>query len=195
MTAQASALAAGRLSLPLNDERGRTATASIRNGLVDWIEQSGCRWCLTLNPNRSHALGTELGIVRQAFADADQLLLGQRFNRVDARKRLLAFVMPEHVKSNLHFHLAVRAGLPGDDAEERQRIETLADCWRARVPSGSFEIERTTNAHGWARYITKELWRSDAEFVASSMWWPERQRRHVLERSWRDPMDPPSGVK
>lgn len=195
MTVQVSAIATRRPSHSLNGEFGRATTTAVRNSLVDWIDQSGCRWCLTLNPNRSLGLGTELAVVRQAFADADRLLLGERFNRVDARKRLLAFVMPEHLRSNLHFHLAVRAGLPGDDTEERRRIEVLADCWRERVSSGSFKIDRTINDHGWARYITKELWRRDAEFVTSSMWWPERQRRHVLERSWRDPMELPAAVK
>lgn len=121
-------------------------------------------------------------------------MLGERFNKVDARKRILAFIVPEHVSSNLHFHLAIRPGLTDEEGEQRRRVTALADEWRARVPSGTFLVEPISNLAGWGRYITKELWRSEAEFVTSSMWWPERQRRHVLERSWHDPMSADEGV-
>lgn len=173
---------------------GRRAARAIRPAILDWIEESDCRWCLTLNPNRTHTLGTELNIIRQAFADADRDFLGARFNKVDGRKRALAFIMPEHVTSNLHFHLAVRPGMAVDEAEQQSRVAALASRWQARVPSGTFMVEPMINVAGWGRYITKELGRGEADFMTSSMWWPERQRRHVLERSWRDPMTPRRGV-
>lgn len=175
--------------------RSNHGSQALRRSLLEWIEASNCGWCLTLNPNRSHALGTEVKVIREAFADADRSLLGERYNRVDARKRMMAFIVPEHVSSNLHFHLAVRPGLPADETEERARTNALAAAWQVRVPSGTFAVEPMINSWGWARYMTKELWRGDAEFVSSSMWWPERQRRHVLERSWRDPQTPSLGVK
>lgn len=176
------------------DYPARSSKIAVRNGLVGWIERAGCNWCLTLNPNRALGLKSELDLVRSAFADADAALLGPRYNRVDARKRILGFVMPEHVRANLHFHLAVRPGLHADVSVEQGRMEVLAESWKSKVPSGSFEIAPVTNIHGWARYITKEMGREDAEFMPSSIWWPARQRRHVLERSWLDPMTTSDGV-
>jgi len=166
----------------------RRAARSTRRGVREWIEASECSWCLTLNPNRGLGLAVELSVLRLAFADADEALLGKRFNKVDGRKRLLAFIMPEHVTSNLHFHMAVRPGLPTDPCEERRRLLLLTQKWEERVPSGTCHIEERAEDGGWPHYITKEMWRGEAEFEVSSLWWPERQRRHVLDGGWLDPM-------
>lgn len=152
----------------------------LRRSYVEWMEQSGCNWCLTLNPNRSHAQGTEMEIIRRALADADKTLLGARFKKVDGRKRLLAFVAAEHLHSNLHFHLALRPGLSAPHDVELDRVRTLAEAWSKRVSSGSFQIEPVSNSEGWGRYISKEMWRNETEIMLSSMFWPERQRKHVL---------------
>jgi len=146
-----------RLITPGAGFDSRRNIQAVRNAFVGWIAASGCRWCLTLNPNRSKSQSTELDILRKAFGDADRTLLGDRFNFVDARKRLLGFIMPEHVASNLHFHLAIKAGLEASPLEELRRIEVLAEAWSERVPSGTSKIEAITNSAGWSRYITKEM--------------------------------------
>jgi len=158
-----------------------------RTALLQWISDSGCNWCLTLNPNRGLPLSTETGIIRQAFDDTDRELIGPRYRFKDARRRQLGFVFAEHVRSNLHFHIALRPGDSDSLSEQRRHAERLAENWWMRVPSGSFNIAEATSEEGWARYITKEIYRQDFEFWSSSMWWPERQRRHVLGSSWSDP--------
>lgn len=173
----------------------RHTAQAVRRSLVDWIEDAGCNWSLTLNPNRCLSLAAEQDVIRLALADADREVLGSRFNKVDARKRLLAFIMPEHVTSNLHFHLAMKPGLEADEDAQRERIAAFAEAWRVRAPSGSHRAEPIKNLAGWGRYITKELWRGQSDFMISSMWWPARQRRHVLDSSWLDPMEAALGVK
>lgn len=158
-----------------------------RSALVEWIADSGCNWCLTLNPNRCLPLGTEIGIVRAAFNDADRDIIGPRYRQKDARRRHLGFIVAEHVTTNLHFHVALRPGDTDSLADQRLQTEHLARSWQARVPSGTFHIAEADSVEGWARYITKESYRPDFDFWSSSMWWPARQRKHVLDSSWADP--------
>ena len=163
------------------------SSRAFRPSLINWISQNGCTWALTLNPNRGLSLTTELGLLREAFRDADEALLGSRFNRKDGRKRLLGFVFAEHLNTNLHFHLAVRPGSPATRAEEEARCVALSEAWQHRVASGSCLLKPMSDAAGWASYITKESRRADFDFWTSSMWWPEKQRRHELDRSWEPP--------
>ena len=171
------------LARPPEPARPRT----LRPALIDWIVRRECTWALTLNPNRGLGLATELELLRRAFRDADEALLGSRFNRIDGRKRLLGFVFAEHVETNLHFHLAVRPGSPATRAEEEARCVLLSEIWKYRVASGSCLLKPMSDAAGWGSYISKEFRRADFDFWTSSMWWPERQRRHVLDRSWEPP--------
>jgi hypothetical protein len=170
---------------PLDPTRtkDRLFARSARNAIIDWIDDSGCTWAATLNPNRGLPLQTELSIVRSAFADADRDLLGPRFHRKDARRRLLGFVFAEHPERNLHFHLALRPGLHASDLELQARVNTLARSWAARVPSGTTDIEPIKTVRGWSSYITKEVYRPDFDFWPSSLWWPEKQRKHELGHS------------
>jgi len=150
------------------------------------VDGNECRWCLTLNPNRSLPLQSEVEVLRHAFRDADVALLGHRYRQKDARRRLLGFIFAEHVASNTHFHLAIRPGLDTAPADEQARITSLVDAWLARAPSGTYELNQATDVRGWARYITKESYSPEHQFWTSSMWWPPGQRKHVLDRSWRD---------
>lgn len=160
---------------------------TLRAALIDWIVRRECTWALTLNPNRGLGLTTELELLRKAFRDADEALLGSRFNRMDGRKRLMGFVFAEHIETNLHFHVAVRPGLLATRAEEEARCVLLSEAWKYRVASGSCLLKPMSDAAGWGSYISKEFRRADFDFWTSSMWWPERQRRHELDRSWEPP--------
>ncbi|MBU4136432.1 MAG: hypothetical protein KJ690_08470 [Alphaproteobacteria bacterium] len=175
--------------MPIRPEQAhhRQQARRAREALLAWINDSGCNWCLTLNPNRELPLGTEVGIVRAAFDDTDRDLLGPRYRFKDARRRQLGFVFAEHLRSNLHFHIALRPGDTDSLEDQRRRAEHLARSWATRVPGGTTEVAEATCEEGWSRYITKEIYRPDFEFWSSSMWWPERQRRHVLDSSWADP--------
>jgi hypothetical protein len=164
--------------------RDAAHSRAMRPALIDWISRSDCSWALTLNPNRELGLKTELNLVREAFRAADERLLGSRFNRRDGRHRLLGFVFAEHLQSNIHFHIAMRPGLPSTEVEEGERCIALCEAWKCLVPTGSHLVKPVANGDGWGRYISKEFRRDDFEFWTSSMWWPERQRRHVLDRSW-----------
>ena len=161
----------------------------MRPALIDWISRSDCTWALTLNPHRDLGLKTEVNLVRDAFRAADQRLLGSRYNRKDGRRRLLGFVFAEHLRSNLHFHIAMRPGLPATEVEEGDRCKALCEAWKCLVLTGSHLAKPMANDDGWGRYISKEFRRDDFEFWTSSMWWPERQRRHVLDSSW-EPREP-----
>jgi hypothetical protein len=106
----------------------------MRPALIDWISRSGCTCAVTMNPNRELSLKTELKLVREAFRSADERLLGGRYNRKDGRRRLLGFVFAEHLQSNLHFHVAMRPGLPAAEVEETERCVALCEAWKCLVP-------------------------------------------------------------
>lgn len=59
--------------MPIRPEQAhhRQQARRAREALLAWINDSGCNWCLTLNPNRELPLGTEVGIVRAAFDDTE----------------------------------------------------------------------------------------------------------------------------
>lgn len=184
MNTLVSGAATRPLYRPLDPKRAidRQFAGRTREAVVEWIRESGCTYALTLNPNRCLPLHTELRTLRASFSDADRELLGKRFNRKDAGRRLLAFIFAEHPERNLHFHLALRPGAEAPLEEHERRARLLARCWAARAPSGTTTIERVTNIDGWARYITKEAYRPDFEFWLSSFWWSANQRRHELHR-------------
>lgn len=173
----------------------RARARAIRPALVDWISRSDCSWAVTLNPNRELGLKTELNLVRAAFRAADKRLLGNRYNCKDGRRRLLGFVFAEHLHSNLHFHVAMRPGLPSTEDEEGERCLAFCEAWKDLVPSGSHLTKPMGRDDGWGRYISKEFRRDDFEFWTSSMWWPARQRRHVLDRSWAPPASTQSAIQ
>lgn len=168
-------------ALPLSQNVQRTA-------VVSWIVASSCTVALTLNPNRQLGLAPELAVLREAFADADREVLGHRYNKVDARKRLLAFILPEHVGSNLHFHLACRPGETGAGLRGAEHVESFVSHWKSRVPSGTSELKVISDLRGWARYMTKDQWRNEADFQCSALWWPARQRHHERAIWWTDPL-------
>lgn len=182
------------LSIAPGQQPSSAFAKASRPAWVDWISRNECFWALTLNPNRSLGLKTELSIVRSAFKDADQALLGPRYNQVDGRKRLLGFVFAEHVNSNLHFHIALRPGASATGEEEARRCNVLANAWQRRVVSGSTYLKAVTTTQGWVRYISKEFRQEDFECSPSSLWWPERQRLHVLDRSWAARQAPANAI-
>lgn len=84
--------------------------------------------------------------------------------------RLEAVAFPEHVESNLHLHVVANFARRywGGRAISHEQESELSCIWhRVTKGSGTSVIKLAQNA-GWARYVTKEWFRSDHDYIHSA---------------------------
>lgn len=140
-----------------------------RDGLIRWIEENQCDHAVTLATNSQMPLKRALERVREWFYRFERAVRKCRPERLPMDVRLMAFIMPEHVASNVHFHVAVRL-VDGQDIHpgNLEAIYAIArHQWEVVQPSGDFKIKPISDLNGWARYITKDYYVRGTELVLS----------------------------
>jgi hypothetical protein len=143
--------------------------ATTRQALIRWIVESECDHAVTLATNARMPLKRALERVRQWFYRMEKIIRKCRPERLPTEARMFGFIVPEHVGTNVHFHLAVRL-VDGRDitAGDLETIYEIAERqWSILQPSGSFKIKPISDANGWARYITKDYYVRGTSLVLS----------------------------
>ena len=153
-----------------------SSRAGQREAMMGWLSQVQFTHAITLAFNRERA---NLGMARRMFGEfclgVDRLLTGKRrVGRLSSCERFEAIALPEHVESNLHLHVAANfhpRHWGGRHLTEGQESK-LAAIWLAITKgSGDFDI-RPARDGGWARYITKEWFRPDHDYLHSADFHP-----------------------
>lgn len=94
--------------------------------------------------------------LRQFCKNVDFALLGPRFYRPQASRRLLGFFVLESQGENSHFHALLRRPDSGLMSRMSNGPEAFFDHhWKAAVPSGTVKIEEAYDPLGWINYATK----------------------------------------
>jgi hypothetical protein len=74
--------------------------------------------------------------LRRLHANLDRKIFGRYFYKTAPQKRTFFFAFPEHVRSNLHFHLMIRP-----PANSTDRLLTVAPAiWKKICPQGNLKL-------------------------------------------------------
>ncbi|WP_417493163.1 hypothetical protein [Maricaulis sp.] len=144
-------------------------TPVMRTAVIEWIEGERCDVAITLAFNKSMHLDIALKRLSQWLYQFEHEIRRCRPSRLPKDKRLLAFVVPEHQASNIHFHLAIRL-IDGEDvtpANLDHFLEVGKRLWRQLQPTGTCDLKRIYDGRGWARYITKDHYKCGTELILS----------------------------
>lgn len=141
-----------------------------RAEVVQWIVDSECDYAVTLALNTSLPVRRARERVSEWLHRMDRVTRNSRPERLPHDKRLTAFIMPEHLDSNIHFHLAMRL-VDGRDVIEQsvdKVIEIAERQWVDIQPSGTIEIKPVDDVLGWGRYMTKDHYKRGVQLILST---------------------------
>ncbi len=123
----------------------------IRKAWQEFIGSTGSQCAMTLNFNRETTLLGARAKFRNYLARLNRSLFGPRWSQRSALESVQAIAVPEHLNSNLHFHVAAR--VPPDKIE---RFQAIAEpIWHELVAGGQVYIVPISSLTGWAGYMTK----------------------------------------
>lgn len=147
-----------------------------RREMVQFLNQQDFDFFVTLNLNLPNAsIQTGFNKLKQFHGHLDRALLGKYWHRKPYDERTLFMAFPEHIESNLHYHLFVRVK---NDNKMDFCIEA-PKAWKEVTTSGSIEIGNRENGQildseldriKTAWYSTKNIWNDNCRenFVISS---------------------------
>lgn len=148
----------------------------VRHELVRWLQSQRMSHGVTLNVNR-HVTLPKLTKMFAAFCrDVDRHRLSKAVHKVPSDQRLLAFAFPEHLATNPHLHVVAKL----EPAWWPERfvgnfVEKTAPMWsKITGGAGSIQGEPLHDEEGWGRYVTKEFYRHDHEYLISRDFHPRR---------------------
>ena len=146
-----------------------------RDVLINWINDLNFTHAVTLTLNKRVHIHKARAHIGDLFFRLDKQLLGKKAYKLPSPKRSLFFAFPEHITSNIHYHLALRLA-------EDVMVPT---CWMKMAGnafldqqwkkitrySGDVKVKEISS-NGWAHYITKDIELNDrlftdAEFILS----------------------------
>lgn len=126
----------------------------LRRAFEEWVRGLDFPWFLTLNINAPASYRSARRLLKRFAARLDRQLLGPRFSKRKAT-RTLFIAVPEHEKSNFHYHVLLCIKARGKWT--MQDLEKLMmDAWAAEIASGSVWL-RGVHDRGAARYTAKDL--------------------------------------
>lgn len=132
--------------------------ADMRHDLIDWVADFKPTLEVTLGAGLSCAPATLNRDARRFFNTMERCANGPRWAKKGGADRILAFGFHEHMSSNHHMHLLVRA--PARTQEQIALVGSLT--WKSIRMAGDFHWSVIRDRERYARYATKELWRSEA---------------------------------
>ena len=120
---------------------------------------------VTLVFNEQRALSLAHRKLIDWHARVDRALLGPKWAKREKSDRTLFFAFPEHIQTNIHYHLLVRPALT------RTQIafeEIAVTAWNDLVPAGGVSVLPITRKRGVVHYATKDIFRNFEHAVFSS---------------------------
>jgi len=155
----------------------------MREETADWMSQEKWRYYLTLNFNRAVPGWKATDAFGEFCQRVDRQLLGPKYAKYPDR-RVLVWGIPEHIRSNIHFHSLMKI----DQIIEFAKLTNLvSDSWRSVVSSGTTDLQKIYDVRPLVRYMTKEFVRPNHfdRIVFSEDFWPP-------DESYRAPKNLPN---
>ena len=125
------------------------------------VTSSNSDFFVTANFNRSTNIEAARKALKRWGAMVDRKLVGKHWSKKPADERVFYYAAPEHLRSNLHWHMMLR--LP-NGVDKKQFVWVAENCWKQIVSSGSMDIKLLNGEADkieTAAYTTKELWRQE----------------------------------
>jgi len=153
-----------------------TDLTEYRKGMVELLNQQNWDFFVTLNlnlPNTNIKSGYEK--LKKFHGYLDRALLGKYSHRKPYDDRTLFIAFPEHIESNLHYHLMVKVM----DGKKMDFIVEAPKAWKKVITSGNIEFGNREDGRNLnndvdriktAWYSTKNIWNDDCRenFIISS---------------------------
>lgn len=138
----------------------------LKQAMREFLASKKFTHCGTAVFNRETCLNAGLKKLRHWHALLDRALLGHRWAKAPLDKRTFFIAFPEHIDSNLHYHILIDAKVSTITCFE----QLAKKIWVDSVKSGSFDIQALYDDYGAALYATKGIHQIKAweNFVVSS---------------------------
>ena len=119
--------------------------------------------------NRLIGLSKQRKYLSRFHHRVDKKILGPNFFKLPKEERTFYIAFPEHIDSNVHYHLMI---LPGQNKHFLYQMYA-PKIWRKVCPGGSIDLVRLesgANLKITSRYSTKEAWKdlNYENFIISS---------------------------
>ena len=152
-----------------------SSRAILRVAMIKWASSAQFSHAITLNINqRDASLLRAKRLLSDLFLDLDRFVIGRRrVLNVPSRQRFNAIAFPEHVETNLHFHLA--ADLRPDylkGLSEQIVCAKIKGIWTEVTQGSGTALITPARDWGWARYMTKEMYRPEHEYFLAADFHP-----------------------
>lgn len=128
-------------------------TDALRQAVQQMLSQHNFTHFVTLAFNRDTDINGARKTLGAWHGRLDSKLLGHRWAGRPEAERTFFIAFPEHISTNLHYHLMVRPA-----AGRKCQFDDVAGViWTGLVASGSINIQPITNRKKLNSYVTKEL--------------------------------------
>src|SRR4051812_39756721 len=138
------------------DDGGYEARDRLRNAYEEWLAQTDLDLFVTLSLSENAGLRQGYGKVGRWLAYIDNHYIGRGWSKRPSTDRTEAFIFPESIDANLHYHGLMRLPPRGHAESLAVRTAVLQRLWRNIEPRGTCEVDWVRDA-GAARYVTKQL--------------------------------------
>lgn len=129
-----------------------------RNELLAWIQACEPTFELMLGAGLGCSAATLNRDATRFFNVMERRANGPRWANKGGSDRILAFGFHEHMSSNHHMHLLVRA----PDRTQEQIALSGSRIWKSIRKAGDFHWGVIRDRERYAQYASKELWRAAA---------------------------------
>jgi hypothetical protein len=157
--------------------------STLREEAISWMSRDKWQYYLTLNLNRGLPRWKATNAFGEFCQRVDRQLLGPKYAKYPER-RVLVWGIPEHIRSNIHFHGLMKI----DQIVEFSKLTSLVEeSWKSVVSSGTTDLQKIYDLRPLVRYMTKEFVRPNhfERIVFSEDFWPS-------DENYRAPKDLPN---
>jgi hypothetical protein len=128
----------------------------LRRACQTWLGKTEADLFVTLSLAQNVGLNQARQALGRWLAFVDNHYIGRGWARRPSRDRTQAFIFPENISTNLHYHALMRLPARGQLQSLSARAATLERLWRKIERRGTCQVEWIQDS-GAARYVTKQL--------------------------------------
>jgi hypothetical protein len=139
------------------DDGGYQHRRELRRAYQKWIAQKDLDLFVTLSLARNIGVNHGRQKIRHLLACIDSHYLGAQWARRACAERTEAYIFPESIEAQLHYHCLMRLPERGQLEHFDDRAAALERLWKRVENRGTCEVGWIYDLPGAARYVTKQL--------------------------------------
>lgn len=139
-----------------SSENEYEARKRLRKAYEEWLAKVDLDLFVTLSLSENIGLAQARQKIRRWLAYIDNHYIGRGWSKRPARERTEAFIFPESIETNLHYHCLMRLPPRGQTESLDACAVELERLWKKIERRGTCRVSWVHDA-GAARYVTKQL--------------------------------------